>query len=331
MPPTSRSSGGAHDAIVSVAFGMKPNELGEEVPVPIDEDEVGADSDREPAHGKVDPADETYSDVLWTGGARFVRVTTSRPLPQLGVLAIDARADIGLAAAPTAVADAAVDQPTILPRSAWGADESLRFDSGGHETWPPEFYPMQVAIVHHTAGRNNDPNPAATIRAIYWAKAISRGYGDIGYNFLIDEAGHIYEGRHSRDYAKGEMPTGEDLAGNVVRGVHARDHNIGTVGIAFLGNFQKVLPTAAARSALDRLLAWKLERHGLNPLASTTYTNPALSQRLNVISGHRNVNSTACPGETFYPTSRSSGSVWPTGSRRRPAPPTTHMRRPSTR
>ena len=74
---------GAHDAIVSVAFGMKPNELGEEVPVPIDEDEVGADSDREPAHGKVDPADETYSDVLWTGGARFVRVTTSRPLPQL--------------------------------------------------------------------------------------------------------------------------------------------------------------------------------------------------------------------------------------------------------
>jgi len=108
---------------------------------------------------------------------------------------------------------------------------------------------MQVAIVHHTAGRNNDPNPAATIRAIYWAKAISRGYGDIGYNFLIDEAGHIYEGRHSRDYAPGESPTGEDLAGNIVRGVHARDHNIGTVGIALLGNFQKRQPTAAARTA----------------------------------------------------------------------------------
>jgi hypothetical protein len=156
--------------------------------------------------------------------------------------------------------------------------------------------------VHHTAGRNNDPNPAATIRAIYWAKAIGRGYGDIGYNFLIDEAGHIYEGRHSRDYAPGEMPTGEDLAGNVVRGVHAQSHNIGTVGIALLGNFQKVQPTAAARTALDKLLAWKLERHGLDPLGKTLYTNPAVSERLNIISGHRNVYATACPGDTFYPT-----------------------------
>jgi hypothetical protein len=293
---------GAADAQVTVAFGMRPNELGEEVPVEVDDDAQAADPDQPLRHGNADPADETYSDVLWTGGARFVRVTTSRPLPQLGVLAIDAKADVGLEPAPPAVADAAVDQPTILPRSAWGADESLRFDSAGHETWPAEYYPMQVAIVHHTAGRNNDPNPAATIRAIYWAKSISRGYGDIGYNFLIDEAGRIYEGRHSRDYAPGEPHTGEDLAGNVVRGVHARSHNIGTVGIALLGNFQKVQPTAAARTALDKLLAWKLERHGLNPLGKTQYTNPALSEQLNIISGHRNVDATACPGETFYPT-----------------------------
>ena len=293
---------GAVDAQVTVAFGMQPNQLGEEVPVEVDDDAQAADPDQPKRHGNPDPADQTYSDVLWTGGARFVRVTTSRPLHQLDVLAIDAKADVGLAPAPPAVADAAVDQPTILPRSAWGADESLRFDSGGHETWPAEYYPMQVAIVHHTAGRNNDPNPAATIRAIYWAKSISRGYGDIGYNFLIDEAGRIYEGRHSRDYAPGEPHTGEDLAGNVVRGVHARSHNIGTVGIALLGNFQKVQPTAAARTALDKLLAWKLERHGLDPLGKTQYTNPAVSEQLNIISGHRNVNATACPGETFYPT-----------------------------
>jgi hypothetical protein len=295
---------GARDATVSVAFGMRPTALGEDVPVTIDDDDVGPDSDQTRGHGPrtLDRQDETYSDVLWTGGARFARITTSRPLAQLDVLAIDAGADVGLAPGAAGVVDAAVDAPTILPRSAWGADESLRFDGGGHETWPPEFSPMQVAIVHHTAGRNNDPNPAATIRAIYWAKAIGRGYGDIGYNFLIDEAGHIYEGRHSRDYAAGESPTGEDLAGNVVRGVHAHDHNIGTVGIALLGNFQNRQPTAAARTALDRLLAWKLERHGLDPLARTTYTNPVLSQQLNVISGHRNVNATACPGDTFYPT-----------------------------
>jgi len=292
----------APDAVVSVAFGMKPNELGEEVPVAVDDDDTGPDADQPQSRGHKDAPDESYSEVLWTGGARFVRVTTSQPLRQLGVLAIDAQADIGLVDPPPAVADAAVDQPTILPRSAWGADESLRFDSAGHETWPAQFNPMQIAIVHHTAGRNHDPNPAATIRAIYWAKTISRGYGDIGYNFLIDEAGHIYEGRHSRDYAPGEPITGEDLAGNVVRGVHAQSHNIGTVGIALLGNFQNRQPTAAARNALDSLLAWKLERHGLNPLGKTLYQNPAVSEQLNIISGHRNVYATACPGNDFYPT-----------------------------
>jgi len=148
---------GAADATVSVAFGMRPNELGEEVPVPIDDDDVGPDSDQPQARGQKDAPDETYSEVLWTGGARFVRVTTSHPLPQLGVLAIDARADIGVVAAPAAVADAAVDQPTIIPRSGWGADESLRFDAAGHETWPPQFNPMQIAIVHHTADGTTTP------------------------------------------------------------------------------------------------------------------------------------------------------------------------------
>src|SRR5439155_20240667 len=247
--------------------------------------------------------DETSTDVIWTGGARFVRITTDRPIGHLTVVAIDARADIGLIPGPTGVVDAAMDQPTIIPRSGWGADESLRFDASGQETWPPEFSPMQKAIVHHTAGRNGDPNPAATIRAIYWAKSIGRGYGDIGYNFLIDEQGRIYEGRHSRDYAPGESPTGEDLAGNVVRGVHARSNNYGTVGIALLGNFQNRQPTTAARVALERLLAWKLERHGLDPLGGSTYIGLlGPTKWLYNISGHRNVDATACPGDTFYPT-----------------------------
>jgi hypothetical protein len=295
---------GAHDAQISVAFGMRPNELGEEVQVGPGDENDGPDADD--LHGRrVETlTDATSSDVLWTGGARFVRITTDRPIGQLTVIAIDAQADKGYVPGPIAIADAAMDQPAIIPRSGWGADESLRFDSGGHEVWPPEFAPMQVAIVHHTAGRNGDPNPAATIRAIYWAKAVSRGYGDIGYNFLIDEQGRIYEGRHSRDYAAGETPTGEDLAGNVVRGVHAHDYNYGTVGIALLGNFQDRQPTAAARAALERLLAWKLERHSLDPLGGSTYRNPVLgpTKWLYNISGHRNVNATACPGDTFYPT-----------------------------
>lgn len=293
---------GASDAVVSVAFGMQPNELGEEVPVGVvDEDEAPDDVDLK---GRGQAADATSSDVLWTGGARFVRITSSRSLGKVTVTAIDAQADKGLQPFTANVAAAAVDQPNILPRQAWGANESYRFDGGGHETWPAEFSPMQKAVVHHTAGRNNDPNPAATIRAIYWAKAITRGFGDIGYNFLIDEAGHIYEGRHSRDYADGEPVTGEDLAGNVVRGGHAKNFNDGTVGIVLLGNFQHRQPTLAARNALERLLAWKLERHGLNPLGQSVYRNPVLgnTKTLYNISGHRNVNATACPGDTFYPT-----------------------------
>jgi len=294
---------GARDATISVAFGMQPNALGEEVPVEaVEADEA---PDAVDVHGKGrTSADDSASDVLWTGGARFVRVTSSRALGKVTVTAIDAQADKGVGAFSATVANAAIDRPAIIPRSGWGADESLRFDGGGHETWPAEFSPMQKAIVHHTAGRNNDPNPAATIRAIYWAKTISRGFGDIGYNFLIDEAGHIFEGRHSRDYAQDEPVTGEDLAGNVVRGGHARNFNDGTVGIVLLGNFQHRQPTLAARTALERLLAWKLERHGLSPLGQSVYHNPVLGNTKDLfnISGHRNVNPTACPGDTFYPT-----------------------------
>ncbi|NJD30095.1 MAG: hypothetical protein FIA92_17645, partial [Chloroflexi bacterium] len=281
----------AHDAQVSVAFGERPNAFGEDLPVGHSE---SSDHD----------GDETFGAVLWTGGARFVRVTTDRPIGRLTVVGIDAQADKGLVKGPGGVASAATSQPNIISRAEWGADESKRFDSGGNETWPPSFSPMQKAIVHHTAGRNDDPNPAATVRAIYHLYAVTRDFGDMGYNFLIDESGRIYEGRYSRPYASGEEPTGEDLAGNVVRGAHATNFNDGTVGIVLLGTFTNRLPTAAARTSLEKFLAWKLERHGIDPLGSSVYVNPVLGNTKNIpnIAGHRQVSQTACPGNTFYPT-----------------------------
>ncbi|HUF85256.1 MAG TPA: N-acetylmuramoyl-L-alanine amidase [Acidimicrobiia bacterium] len=281
----------AHGAELTVAFAERPNEFGEEVPVGHSEE---SDHDGE----------DTYSAVLWTGGARFVRVTTDQPIGRLTVIGIDARVDKGLVKTGVGVASAAMSQPNVISRAEWGADESYRFDGGGNERWPPSFSPMQKAIVHHTAGRNNDPNPAATVRAIYYLYAISRDFGDMGYNFLVDESGRIYEGRYSRPYASGEKPTGEDLAGNVVRGAHATNFNDATVGIVLLGTFTNRLPTAAARTALETFLAWKLERHGLDPLAQSTYVNPVLGHTKTIynISGHRNVSQTACPGNTFYPT-----------------------------
>ena len=194
---------GATDAQVSVAFGETAATLGDDFAVDPDEDS---------------PPGEAFSDVLWTGGARFVRVTTDQPLTDLTITAIDSTdRRPGLHIAPP-VTDAAVGQPTIISRAAWGADESYRFDSSGHERFATGYFPLQKAIVHHTAGRNNDPDPEATIRAIYYDHAVLRGYGDIDYNYLIDWQGRIYEGRHSRDYGSGPITT-EDLAGNQVRGV----------------------------------------------------------------------------------------------------------------
>jgi hypothetical protein len=92
--------------------------------------------------------------------------------------------------------------------------------------------------VHHTDTQNGDPDPAATIRAIYYCHAITQGWGDIGYNILIDESGRVYKGRNS-DTTTGSIAddtiTGEDLAGGGVTGAHAAGFNSGTVGIALLG------------------------------------------------------------------------------------------------
>ncbi|HXI45545.1 MAG TPA: N-acetylmuramoyl-L-alanine amidase [Candidatus Acidoferrales bacterium] len=292
-------------AVLTVAFAGADGAFGEATQVELDDDVP----DDGPAASS--PSDESFSQVLVAEGATALRVTTDRPINHLTVVALDTRgsalqaaADAVVAATGVGTANAAEGQPVVISRAAWGANEAYRFDSGGHEKWPRTYNPMQKLIVHHTAGKNNDPNPAATIRAIYYDHAILRGHGDIGYNFLVDAQGRVFEGRYSRPYGAGEGVTGEDLAGDPVRGGHAGGYNAGTVGIALLGNFQTVQPPAAQRTGLIRLLAWEAERHGVNPLGSGTYVNPetGISLFLNNISGHRNVNPTACPGDAFYPT-----------------------------
>jgi len=294
---------GAPDAVISLQLATTAGQFGEVIPIVADESGLGG-AGRDEDVGVVNDG-ETYSTVIWSAGARFARLTSPRAIGHVTVVAYQSDGPAQpVVADQGAVVDAAVDAPPIVTRAAWGADESLRFDYAGNEKWPPSYFPLQTLIVHHTAGRNNDPNPAATIRAIYYDDAIIRGWGDMGYNFLIDAAGHIYEGRRARAYASGEAHTGEDLAGNVARGAHAKGFNSGTLGIVLLGLFDTVQPTAAARAALEKLLAWESERHGINPLTASLYTNPdtGTQQFLNHISGHRNVANTDCPGALFYPT-----------------------------
>jgi N-acetylmuramoyl-L-alanine amidase/Fibronectin type III domain len=291
---------GNPSAVVSVAFSSDGFNFGPAVDV--SRDEVG----EQRGNG------ETYGAILRAGGAKAARVQTDRPIGRVTVLALaDGPETTVTRTVEGSVAGASVPQPGITARSGWGADESLRF-ANGKEVWPPTFWPIQKLIVHHTATQNADPNPASTIRAIYYYHAITQGWGDIGYNFLIDEAGHIYKGRHSHTTSNpssaspspDDTITGEDASGSGVTAGHALGYNSGTMGVALLGTLTTQDATPAARNALADLLAWKADTHGIDPQGSSLYTNPVdgTQRTFPNIAGHRDVNATECPGGTFYAT-----------------------------
>lgn len=244
----------------------------------------------------------TYGAVHVTRAARYVRVTADRPLARVWV---DGMADGERLTRRTRVqptASAAVPQPTVAPRSAWGADESLRYNADGTLKQAPTFQTTRKLIVHHTATTNGDPDPAATLRAIYRYHVVTQGWADVGYNFFVDESGRTWEGRWSRSYAAGASPSGDDEQGRGVTGSHTAGWNSGTVGVALLGTLTDRDATPAARSALVDLLAWQADRNGLDPQATTPFTNPVSGATTTTpnIAGHRDYVATDCPGGTFW-------------------------------
>ncbi len=176
--------------------------------------------------------------------------------------------------------------PTIIPRWAWGADESLRD--------PDVVYTdvVEKLVVHHTATPNSPPDPAATVRGVY-AFHTSGVYSDIAYNWLVDHRGSIYQGRWA---ANGD--TIGESGGRQVVGGHTGGFNSRTIGVALLGTHTSVAPTAEARDALARLLTWKCARWGIDPLARDPYETPEeTSVTVPNIFGHREVRATTCPGD----------------------------------
>ncbi|MFG2141676.1 peptidoglycan recognition protein [Streptomyces sp. NPDC048650] len=181
-------------------------------------------------------------------------------------------------------------RPRIVTRAGWGADETLR---------EPDFTytgAVQAAFVHHTATGNNytcAQSPSA-VRAIYRYHVKSSGWRDIGYNFLIDKCGVIYEGR-----AGG--------AGRAVMGAHTLGFNEHTTGIAVLGSFTETDPSKASVEAVSALTAWKLGLSGVDPRGTARLTSAGGNRfekgevaRLHVISGHRDGFRSACPGDRLY-------------------------------
>ena len=192
--------------------------------------------------------------------------------------------------APPARELASASSPLIVPRTSWRASESIRRAA-------PRYSPsLRFAIVHHTAGANSytKAQSAAIVRAIQVYHVRGNGWDDIGYNFLVDKYGQVFEGRFG----------GVDR--NVV-GAHAQGFNTGSVGVALLGNYDSAGLTAAARSALVKLLAWRLDVAHVDPLEALTWQsggNPRFPAGVPVflrpVSGHRDVGFTSCPGSVVY-------------------------------
>lgn len=181
-------------------------------------------------------------------------------------------------------------RPRIVTRKGWGADEKLREHKLGYTKT------VKAAFVHHSATGNNYrcAQAASVIRGIYRYHVKSSGWRDIGYNFLVDKCGTIYEGR----------------AGGVtkpVMGAHTLGFNTNSTGIAVLGSYSSTSPPAAVVDALARLTAWKLGLTGANPSGTTTLKSgggnlypKGKNVRLHVISGHRDGFATECPGRRLY-------------------------------
>ena len=137
-------------------------------------------------------------------------------------------------------------------------------------------------IIHHSASSNSASDWAAVVRSFWDFHVNGNGWSDIGYNWLIDPNGIVYEGR-----------------GDNILGAHFCGTNGGTVGTCVIGNFTNALPTETAVDKLVDLYAWKACNRNLDPLG-VGYHNSS-EQTLNRISGHRDGCSTACPGDMFYP------------------------------
>ncbi|MEI4272298.1 N-acetylmuramoyl-L-alanine amidase, partial [Klenkia sp. LSe6-5] len=237
---------------------------------------------------------------LWTGpstGVEVELVTRSGAAPvdvQLDLVDPgESDADTGLSSpAIQDTAHAATDMPDVFSRAQWGADESLR-------TWAPEYAStIRAATVHHTADSNgySAADVPAMMRSIYRYHAVSRGWGDIGYNVVVDRFGRLWEGRSG------------GLASTVV-GAHAGGFNTGTFGVSMLGDYDAAPAPQVMVDAVAAIIAWKFSLYGVDPTGTVTLTSGgggtsryAAGARVTLptIFGHRDVGNTSCPGRYGY-------------------------------
>lgn len=188
----------------------------------------------------------------------------------------------------------------IINRLAWQANENWRYNSIGQEVWPAEYQWPEKIVIHHTAGDNGGSNPAAVVRGIYYWHAVVLGWGDIGYNYLIDQQGNIYEGRAGGDGVIGAHAYRDATCARIRFGgeQNAYNFNKGTVGIAVLGDYENSQTVNdAVRAALANLVSAKAIDFDIQPDGATFFFD---NNYPNIV-GHRDIDCTSCPGRNLYP------------------------------
>ena len=196
-----------------------------------------------------------------------------------------------------ATASATPGNPGIVARAQWGANEGIR-NTAPDCTSDPRYAPtVRNGFVHHTVNVNDYSADQSDdlIRGIYQFHVQSNRWCDIGYNFIVDRFGKVFEGRYG----------GIDRA---VIGAHAGGFNTGSTGVALLGDFRTAAPDNWAMHSLRELLAWKFAMHGVDPRSQTTVVSSGstryasgTSVTLQNIAGHSDVSITECPGAQLYP------------------------------
>ncbi|MDQ3629062.1 MAG: N-acetylmuramoyl-L-alanine amidase [Actinomycetota bacterium] len=173
--------------------------------------------------------------------------------------------------------------PDVVTRQEWGADPAL----GDRCSDPKYGSAARAVVVHHTVNSNSyaASDSPAMMRSILAYHTQSQGWCDIGYNFVVDRYGTIFEGR------RGGIR-------RPVRGAHAGDYNTDTVGVSMLGDFEAGRVTRPLKNAMVRLIGWRL---GTSYMPARGRTKTRIhDRRLKRILGHRDVMSTVCPGEFGY-------------------------------
>lgn len=244
--------------------------------------------------------DGLFGEPVWTGTADQVQLRSDHPVHgvrlafvSLPVSAMSSAVAAGALPRALPVLEAGPGQPPIIARKAWARGRA-------RPRHAPEYGSINLAFVHHTVNPNGygAGEVPAMLMAIFAYHVHVRGWWDIGYNFVIDRFGRIWEARAG----------GIDMA---VVGAQAGAYNTESTGVAMLGDFMNVVPSHAAREALERLLAWKLSLHGLPTDGHVTVTvdpaayrytrfAPGAHVSLPRVAGHRQGDTTDCPGNALY-------------------------------